>query len=135
MAVPLVQCMRVSGREVCEQDPLCPLPFATAFTLFTFELVLAQQGSSSPKKHYISTKRYSECAAFRGSLSAWLRQFESGGPDLPALPPKRIWPLRGSVVAERERGLREWLQALATYGSDSPMQSRVLRQTCLECLA
>jgi hypothetical protein len=133
VAVPLVQCTRVSGREVCEQDPLCPLPFATTFTLFTFELVLAQ-GSSSPKRHYVSTKRYSECAAFHGSLSAWLRQFESGGPDLPALPPKRIWPLRGSVVAEREHGLREWLQALATYGSDSPMQSRVLRQLLLDWL-
>ena len=121
---PRYGCTILAAREVCRQDPLNPVAFPTAFTLYAVEVAVvdAEQGGATL---YKAEKRYSEFAALDEELREWMDAEHAGsstGLWAPSLPPKRLWPGRDSVIAERKKGLQRYIDWIITLEATVPRQ-------------
>ena len=70
-------------------------------------------------------KRYSEFAALDEELREWMDAEHAGsstGLWAPSLPPKRLWPGRDSVIAERKKGLQRYIDWIITLEATVPRQ-------------
>jgi hypothetical protein len=89
-------------------------------------------------REFCSVKRYSDFHAFDSEVSVRLEYLSNGAPTgrtksdgrlcgqtefiSAKLPPKRLWPMRQSVVDERKEGLCCFLQAFERCDASLPRQ-------------
>ncbi len=121
--LPRYSCTLLGFREVCKQDPLHPAAFPQTFSLFVIEVALPDHEFGRAKL-VVATKRFSEFVEFdlklRESMqSENLGRSTEGWAPAP-LPPKRLWPTRASVIAERQHGLQNYLDWIVTLEAETP---------------
>eukprot|EP01046_Picozoa_sp_COSAG06_P000974 COSAG06_NODE_29_length_31823_cov_17.447106_5_plen_432_part_00 len=119
---PRYSCCVVGAREVCMQDPLHPVAYPQTFCLFSVEVALPDPELGRAKL-VVAEKRYSEFVALDAELREWVVSEHLGSSARhwsPTLPPKRLWPTRASIVAERKLGLQNYLDWIVTLEATRP---------------
>ncbi len=121
-SLPRYSCTLLGFREVCKQDPMHPTAFPQAFSLFIIEVALPDHDLGRAKL-VVAEKRFSEFVKLDVGLRESMQSEHLGWSTqrwAPALPPKRLWPTRASVVVERQHGLQNYLDWVVTLEAETP---------------
>jgi len=109
---------------LCFCDTCLAGHITSSYTLYHIRVVIMGErcGLTAPKE-FCSVKRYSDFHSFNAEVRTLQGQGdEHGGFKSTELPPKRVWPMRASVVQERRRGLACFLMAFEKSGAVLPRQ-------------
>lgn len=121
-SLPRYSCTLLGFREVCTQEPLRPAAFPQSFILFTIEVALPDSGLGCAKLG-VAERRFSEFVKLDAELREWMQSEHLGCSTArwaPSLPPKRLWPTRASVSAERQGALQCYLDWVMTLEAEAP---------------
>ena len=120
--LPRYSCTLLGSREVCKQEPLRPAAFPQSFILFKIEVALPDSGVGRAKLG-VAERRFSEFVELDAELRVWMQSEHLGCSTqrwAPSLPPKRLWPTRASVTAERQGALQCYLDWVVTLEAEAP---------------